>query len=279
MKEESKQKSTRVKKNSKFLLKETNQKNKNEKGLEKKKKLTICCIRGNNFKDYELNELSYNEALIHDKRGFFQYYWQLIRREHLVIFIFFVYDDFNIYSLKLSLFIFSLGLDFCLNVLFFFDESMNKIYLNYGKYSFLAQIPQILYSSLLSQGIDILLRYLCLTEKDMYKIKMASEKNNKIINKKVLFRIISYIKLKFRIYTIITFLMMVFFWYLITAFCAVYKNTQLILLEDFLYSFILNLIYPFGLYLIPAALRIISLKDKKKRLKILYFLSMIIPFI
>ena len=217
--------------------------------------------------------------MIHDKRGFFQYYWQLIRREHLVIFIFFVYDDFNILSLKLSLFIFSLGLDFCLNVFFFFDESMNKIYLDYGNYSFLAQIPQILYSSLLSQGIDILLRYLCLTEKDLYKIKVASEKDNKIINKKVLFRIISYIKLKFRIYIILSFFMMAFFWYFVTAFCAVYKNTQIVLLKDILYSFILNLIYPFGLYLIPAALRIIALKDKKKRLKILYFLSMIIPFI
>jgi hypothetical protein len=72
---------------------------------------------------------------------------------------------------------------------------------------------------------------------------------------------------------------MIFFWYLVTSFCAVYKNTQIILLEDLLFSFIFNLIYPFGLYLIPAALRIIALKDKKKRLKILYFLSMIIPFI
>ena len=279
LKEDPKRKGTGMKKNSKFLLKETNQKNKNEKGLEQKKKVSHCCIKGNNFSDYELNELSYNEALIHDKRGFFQYYWQLIRREHLVIFIFFVYDDFNILSLKLSLFIFSLGLDFCLNVFFFFDESMNKIYLDYGNYSFLAQIPQILYSSLLSQGIDILLRYLCLTEKDLYKIKVASEKDNKIINKKVLFRIISYIKFKFRIFIILSFFMMAFFWYFVTAFCAVYKNTQIVLLKDILYSFILNLIYPFGLYLIPAALRIISLKDKKKRLKILYFLSTIIPFI
>ena len=70
-----------------------------------------------------------------------------------------------------------------------------------------------------------------------------------------------------------------FFWYLISAFCAVYKNTQIILLEDILYSFILNLIYPFGIYLLPAVLRIISLRDKKKRLKLIYFFSNIIPFI
>jgi len=270
-------------KSSKFFSKE---KEKNKKETEKGKweeecKIIIshCCIKGNNFKDYELNELDYNEAIIHDNRGFFKYYWQLIRREHLIIFIFFVYDDFNIFSIKLSLFIFSLALDFCLNVFFFFDESMHKIYLDYGKYNFLAQIPQIVYSSLLSQSIDILLRYLCLTEKDMYKIKVSSEKNNKEYYKKEIFKTFTNIKFKFMCYFLLSFFMMAFFWYLISAFCAVYKNTQIILLKDILFSFLLNLIYPFALYLLPAGLRILSLKDKKKRLRIIYCFSNIIPFI
>jgi hypothetical protein len=286
--EEFKRNITIKKRKSKFLSKE-------EKEIEKKKKKKgkskvkgeeenkivscCCCIKGNNFKDFELNELEYNEAVIKDKRGFFKYYWQLVRREHLFIFIFFVYDDFNIFSVKISLFIFSLALDFGLNVFFFFDESMNKIYLDYGKYSFLAQVPQILYSSLLSQAIDILIRYLCLTEKDMYQIKVYSEKKNKEFYKKEIFKTFSYIKFKLICYFILSFFMMVFFWYLICAFCAVYKNTQIILLEDILYSFILNLIYPFGIYLLPAVLRIISLRDKKKRLKLIYFFSNIIPFI
>jgi hypothetical protein len=285
LKEESKIKVSLKKRNSKFLSKEGKEKNKKEtengkeKGEDENRVVSYCCIKGNNFKDYELNELDYNEAVIHDNRGFLQYYWQLIRREHLVIFIFFVYDDFNIFSIKLTLFIFLLTLDFCLNVFFFFDESMNKIYLDYGKYNFLAQVPQILYSSLLSQTIDILLRYLCLTEKDMYQIKVYSEKKNKEYYKEKIIKTFTYIKFKFICYFILSFFMISFFWYLISAFCAVYKNTQIILLKDILYSFILNLLYPFGIYLIPAGLRIISLKDKKKRLKIIYFFSNIIPFI
>ena len=285
--EESKEKVSLKKKKSKFLSKEEKiyekkkkeKRKSKEKGKEENKIVSSCCIKGNNFKDYELNELEYNEAVTQDNRGFFKYYWQLVRREHLFIFIFFVYDDFNIFSIKLSLFVFSLALDFGLNVFFFFDESMNKIYLDYGKYSFLAQVPQILYSSLLSQGIDILIRYLCLTEKDMYQIKVYSEKKNKEYYKKEIFKTFTYIKFKLVCYFILSFFMMIFFWYLISAFCAVYKNTQIILLEDILYSFILNLIYPFGLYLFPSGLRIISLKDKKKRLKIIYFFSNIIPFI
>ena len=239
MYEESKEKVPIKRKKSKFLEEKEKEKEKENKkkekekgkGKEENKIVSHCCIKGNNFKDFELNELDYNEAVVHDSRGFFQYYWQLIRREHLFIFIFFVYDDFNLLSIKMSLFVFSLALDFGLNVFFFFDESMNKIYLDYGKYSFLTQVPQILYSSLLAQGIDILIRYLCLTEKDMYKIKVYSEKKDKEYYKNEIFKTFTYIKFKLVCYFIFSFFMMIFFWYLISAFCAVYKNTQIILLQ------------------------------------------------
>ena len=87
--------------------------------------------------------------------------------------------------------------------------------------------------------------------------------------------------MRFRLvyYFIVTFFFMVFFWYFISAFCAVYKNTQIFLIKDLIISFILSLIYPFILYIFPSALRILSLKDKKKRLKFLYILSDLIPLI
>ena len=44
-------------------------------------------------------------------------------------------------------------------------------------------------------------------------------------------------------------------------------------------SLLMSLLYPLGLYLLPTALRIISLKDKKKRLSCLYKLSDVIPLI
>ena len=79
-------------------------------------------------------------------------------------------------------------------------------------------------------------------------------------------------------YLISTFLMFLFFWYAISAFCAVYPNTQGIFIADSYTSFLMGLLYPFILYSIPAALRVLSLKAKKKKnLKILYSLSDKIP--
>ena len=90
--------------------------------------------------------------------------------------------------------------------------------------------------------------------------------------------ILRIIKIKLIILFVFTFIFFGFYWYIIASFCAVYQNTQIIFLKDSLLSFLLGLLYPFVLYLIPAALRILALRHSKYKLKCLYKLSDIIPF-
>ena len=179
----------------------------------------------------------------------------------------------------MSKFVFAVATDFALNVMFFFDDSMRKIYLDYGKYNFIALIPQAIYSTILSETLDILLRYLCLTEKDMYKIKKIEKKKKKKVLNKNLFKILRCIKMRIISYLIFTHLLFFFYWYFVATFCAVYKNTQIILIKDSFLSLFLSLLYPFILYLLPTTLRIIALRDSKKRLKCLYKSSDVIPLI
>ena len=47
--------------------------------------------------DYEMNTLSYEDALKYDNRTFCQYYLSLVRLNHLVVFTFYTKTDFNIY--------------------------------------------------------------------------------------------------------------------------------------------------------------------------------------
>ena len=127
--------------------------------------------------------MPYTKSVDYDKRSFFYVYWQLLRREHLILFTFFSWGDNNIIAIKLSKFIFAVVLDFAFNVLFFVDESMHKIYLNYGKYNFIAQIPQILYSTFGAEALDLFLRYLSIIEKDVYRIKKLEKEKNEVIAK------------------------------------------------------------------------------------------------
>jgi hypothetical protein len=74
-----------------------------------RKKSFYSLFKGNDFSDYELNELEYQEAIEYDKRTFLVYYWSLIRREHLIIHTFFSFKDYNVFSIKLSKFVFSIA--------------------------------------------------------------------------------------------------------------------------------------------------------------------------
>ena len=63
---------------------------------------------------------------------------------------------------------------------------------------------------------------------------------------------------------------------LVTCFCGIYRNTQIHLFKDFIFSFITSFITPFFVYLFPGIFRICALK---KRNKVLYKFSKILQTI
>ncbi len=84
------------------------------------------------------------------------------------------------------------------------------------------------------------------------------------------------LKIKFILFFILNFLFLIIFWYYISCFCAIYKNTQFYLIKDTLVSFGLSLLYPVGLCLIPGIFRIPSLRASKQDKECIYKLSIII---
>ena len=56
---------------------------------------------------------------------------------------------------------------------------MHKIYEDKGKYNFLYQIPQILYSTLIGRFIDALIKNLALSQERIVKFKKEKENLNK----------------------------------------------------------------------------------------------------
>ena len=120
--------------------------------------------------------------------------------KQLIIYTFFSCHDYNLVYIKISRFVFLVCTSMALNVLFFSDSSMHKIYLDYGKYNFIHQIPQIIFSSLVSLIIEVLIGLLSYTDINIYQIrqmkKATFDKIEKIFNK---------IKIKLVAYFIITF--------------------------------------------------------------------------
>ena len=202
--------------------------------------------------DEQMNDLEYEIALIIDKRTYFQYYF------------------YNLIAVKISLLILSFSLYFTINGFFFSDETMNKINKDHGKFDLLYQIPQLFYSTLISGAINIVLKLLSLSEKQILNIK---REKTYLKAKKISKSVIRCLKVKLGFFFSLSLVLMLFFWYFISCFCAVYKNTQTTLIKDTLISFALSMVYPFAINLFPGFFRIPALRAKDKNKKYLYMLS------
>lgn len=263
-----------------FSLKEKKISQKNlslRKTSKNKKVLDTDYINYNTLNISELNNLNYKEALLIDKRTYLQYYIALIRKKQLIIFTFAPIDDYNLISLKIALFILSLATYIAVNIFFFSDYTMHKIYTDNGYSDFIVHLPQIVYASIISSIIDTILKLLCLSEnkilsiKEIKKIKASSYK--RINDTKI------YLRIKFIFFFLISFLLSIFYCYFMSCYCAVYQNTQIILIKDTLMSYGLSMLYPFGLCLIPGVFRIAALRAVNKDKKWLYKFSQLISFV
>ena len=221
-------------------------------------KLEINILKQN---DFELNALDYEDALKIDHRSFIEYYISLLRYNHPLMFAFAPNKDYNSRIIKMFLFFFSFSLDLTINALFFTDDTMNKIYVDRGKYDFLYQLPQIIYSEMISRVIDILIKHLSLSQDAIVELKQANKKD---LNKKYIKQLIKSLKIKFIFFFIISFIILLLFSCYIISFCGIYVNTQICLIKDSVTSLGSSFLLPFGTLLIPGIIRIFSLKKRKK---------------
>ena len=242
----------------------------------KRKAKIIIARKIMEYNDEEINNLSYEKAIINDKRTYMQYYISLIKTKHPLIFSFFNNTDYNIKAIKIDLFLFNFALEYTVNALFFSDEIMHTIYEDEGKFDFIYQLPQTIYSLLISIIIGNLAEKFALTEDSILDYKSQKIKENL---KKEEFRLFRKIKIKLILYFIFNSLFLLCFWYYLAIFCAVCHNTQFHLIKDILISFVIVLIQQFLICFLPGILRIPSLSDKKSNRRGLYKFSKFIQML
>ena len=156
--------------------------------------------------DSELNDLDYEDALQFDYRT---YCVSLIRTNHLFFFSFWPQFDYNSRIIKVFLFFFNFAVSFAINSFFFNDETMHKIYEEKGAFNFIYNLPQIIYSSIISGLILGLIEILALTSSNIIKLKEeANETKINKIKEEILFKI----KIKVIFFFIISFIFLSAFW-------------------------------------------------------------------
>ena len=275
-----KSKSKSSKNNSKHALNDKNQdKNNKAKNIsvlnDKINKKNNNSLKPNT--DYELNWISYDDALRYDKRSNCDYYCSLIRTKQLFIFTFFSFNDYNSGIIKKFIFFLSFALHYTVNALFFTDNTFHQIYQDEGKFNFEYQLPKIIYSTLISTFVlRLMLHFLVLTDKDVLQVKLQTTKKMALSLKE---QKLKCILIKFTIFFILNFILLVLFWYYLTCFNAIYENTQIYLIENTFISFGFSLFYPFIINIIPTIIRMGSIHSSKKNQNYCYRVSQIVQLI
>ena len=160
-----------------------------------------------NYNNDEKNSLPYNLALIYDKRKYCQYYSDLLKVKHDLIFSF-CGDDYNPKIIKIDLFFIRFTINYVVNALFFDDKTMHKIYVNKGSFDLETQIPITIYSSLISIVLGTLLSLLALSNDNIINFKQNKLRKG-ILKREEKLRFL--LETKFILYFILGFLFLCFF--------------------------------------------------------------------
>ena len=177
-----------------------------------------------------------------------EYYLSLLRTKHNLIFVFFNNKDYNSNIIKIDIFLIEFTIQYTINALFYNDNIMHKIYEDEGSFDFIYQLPKTIYSSLISIFLNSILKILALSSGAIIGFKHDKIKDD--VNEREI-KLKDSLKIKFILYFIISLIFLLFFWYNISMFGAIYMNTQFHLLKDTLMSFSLSFLYPFIINLLP----------------------------
>ena len=124
----------------------------------------------------------------------------------------------------------------------------------------------------------MIIKFFALSQKKILEIKKIKTNDIKLLKEKVekTMKILYY---KFIVFFVLSFIFLMFFWYYLSCFCAVYENTQIHLIKDTIISFGMDMIYPLFIYLIPGIFRIISLRAKNQNKECIYLISKILQIL
>ena len=161
-----------------------------------------------------------------------------------------------------------------MSILFYNYKTLHKIYKENGKFNFIYQLPQIIYSAIITGVISTIVNRLGLIENNILMIKnslideMEKEKQKQL--NMILCKLLSFF--------IVTYILLFFFWIYSASFCLVYENTQIHLIKEAVISFSTSFMTPFVIYLFPGFFRIKSLKNEKDQKKYMYNFSKFLQF-
>ena len=219
---------------------------------------------------YDLQDMDYEEAILYDKRSYMRIYWGFLVDSQIILRTFCTNNHLDLFVIKLSFLIFNFQIRFFFNALFYTDEYISDAYHYDGVLDFFSGLPKSVYSFIATLITTNLLRMLSSSKSELMKLIKEKRKYNEYI---YLIKLkLNKLSKKLIIYFMIVYILSLFFLYYITAFCAVYKNSQQYWYIGCVESFAIDFLFATFICLIPGLFRYISIINRIKCFYILAYL-------
>ena len=218
---------------------------------------------GREFDEDELNEMVYDDAKQYDNRSICKFFWVCLKLKLLILSPFSNVTPLEPFMVRITIFFINISFCFVMNGILFDEEQISKRYNTDNidvKYFFENEFPRCIYSSIACTIIGFILSFIT-TNKKRFKTIIDKEEDPKIFLQKTK-KIVRSLKCKIVSFLIINFILMSFFWYYVSAFCAVYQKTQKDYLIGSSITILLCLIFQALYSLLITIFRYIGLKCK-----------------
>ena len=214
------------------------------------------------FDEDEIDYLQISDAIDYDMRSFIYYFWRVSKKKVIFLKPFTDISVFEPFSIKICNFLFIISWFFTFSCLLFRDKYIGERYLTQKSlkvnYTISHDIKRSFYVGLICSFISICFDYLLVVKKKFVLVIRYERDQNQFLKKTK--EIIKSYKYRLIFFLTLDFILIIFFWYYVSSFCAVYVGTQSAMIISSLFALLFGSILQFVFAFIITCFRKIGLE-------------------
>ena len=216
-----------------------------------------------------LNEMRFNDAMIKDKRLFFDYFCDKLKKKQVILELFLVDDPLKPKTLKVLLLILDIEICFCVNAMFINEDYVSKIFHSTKEENFISFLPRSIDRSIFTILASFTIKYIvgCLfIDERRIKNILRYERRNMNALKYEISLVMKEIKWRYSIFILITIIISFFSWFYISCFNNIYPHTKMEWIKSSIFIILSIYIISILFTLIETLLRFVSFEIKSERM-------------
>jgi NADH:ubiquinone oxidoreductase subunit 5 (subunit L)/multisubunit Na+/H+ antiporter MnhA subunit len=218
----------------------------------------------NEFENNEIDEMVYEDAVQYDKRKFTKVFSRNILQKMFFTGPFMSIHAIEPFFVRLLTFFLLLALYYALNGLFFSEAYISNTFASEGnnkvKFFIKHQLPMCILAAFIGAIVTALIMLFAFSRRRFMTV-IEEEKDHESFLKRT-HKVMRCLKIRLVIFVVLDVILMLAFWYYVSAFGAVYQKSQIPLLIGMVITVVFVLIFQIIYALLVTLMRYIGLKCK-----------------